>query len=142
MHAVDECDVIDTPSHLWEKRADLFATLAVTLELPLGCFEENAFVAGSILDFGMIPLGDLLAVIEVELRLVIKRVEMRHATAQVDENNVFGLRGKMSLSGRVLVGLLRPHHIGDQRGHYHRTADHRAQEMSSAWIVAERFHVS
>ena len=142
VHAVDERDVIHAPGDLREKRADLLAALAVPFELPLGCFEKNPFVAGPILDFGMIPLGDLLAVVTVELRLVVERVEMRHAAAQVDENDAPGFRRKMSLPRRVLVGLFLPHHVGDQRRHHHRAGDHRSQEMSAAWVVEERFHVS
>ena len=142
VHAVDERNVIHAPGHLREKRADLLAALAVSLELPLGCLEKNSLVAGPVLDFGMIPFGDLLAVVAVELRLVVERVEMRHAAAQIDENDAPSLRGKMRLPGRILVDLLRPHHVGDQRRHHHRAGDHRSQKMSSTWIVAERFHVS
>ena len=142
VHAVDERDVIHAPGHLREKRADLLATLAVPLELPLGCLEKNPLVAGPVLDFGMPPLGDLLAVFAVELRLVVERVEMRHAAAQVDENDAPGLRRKMSLPRRILVGLLRPHHVGNQRRHHHRAGNHRSQEITSARVVAEWFHVS
>ena len=81
VHAVDERDVIHAPGDFREKRADLLAALAVPLELPLGCLQKNPFVAGSILDFRVTSLGELLAMVAIERGVALESVKLPNTHA-------------------------------------------------------------
>ena len=62
VHGADQGDLVDALGEVGEKGADLSAALSVGFEFPTGAFEEDAFVAGPVFDFGVVEF-DLLAVV-------------------------------------------------------------------------------
>ena len=97
---MQEGDVVDTATDVRKKIADPFATLPITLEVPLGS-DDATLVALAATAEGL--HRDRLAVQGVELGLVVESIDVARPTIHKEEDDALGLGGIMRSLG--LLGI-------------------------------------
>src|SRR5688572_20136948 len=89
LHRLDQADVVHAFAQMREQIADERAAFAAGFELPAGLEQTALLVRKTAAD------AHRLAVRDEELRLMIERVHVRHASIRENENDALGLRRKM-----------------------------------------------
>src|SRR4029079_11166721 len=149
MQRVEEADVVDALGRVGKERADLDAAFAVLLKFPRR-FEQVA--GGGELHAGFVE-GKGLAVVTVEQRLGIERVDLRGTPRHEQKDDSFGLRREMWLTRRQGIDCLRrrssPRFVGKQRSQRQMTeADgaalqhHSAGQAIAVDVIHERDSIS
>ena len=102
-HGVDKSHVVYAGANVGKEVGDLFATLAVLLEFPLGA-DDSALVAFAAPTEGLYLDG--LAVEGVEIRLVVECVNMTGTSVHEEEDHGLGLRFVVRVLGSERVHVL------------------------------------
>ena len=129
VHAIEQAEVVGVAGEFWEQLGNPQATLTVLLEFPRRRHE-----------FAVAELGQLLALVAGECRLVVEGVNVRWAAAHAAEDHALGLGQEVRASGgeRRAGRGLRGAHPG--KGHVaeagRETAEHVAARQQIAVVAA------
>src|SRR5262249_428821 len=89
VHRVYECDIIGTPSNVWKQLPNLLSTLPVFLELPL----RTSYAAFILMTAAAKSFDrNRFAVERIELRLVIKSIDVGRTAVHEQKDNRFRFR--------------------------------------------------
>src|SRR5579871_2570808 len=103
MHRADDADIVHDLRQIRQLTGDLGSRLPVALESVRGAQQfGRAFDKREPLSLNEL-LGDLLAVVLVQFRLVVQQIELRRRARHEEEDDVFGFRAEMRLLRRHWV---------------------------------------